>query len=266
MQRNQRQTSGQQRGQWGGGQGQRGRQNRESFRNERGNQSQAGRQGFRGEMPFYERGDDGQHFDDDQNEQWNRGPQRYPETQQGGYYVGQHGMYEQGGFNSDGDESFNDDNRGRYGVQSHERLPYGDNRYAMNQMSEGPFGNNRFGNQENRYGGGGEGRERQSFFGRGPKGYKRSDERIKEDVSDRIAQLGHIDATDVEVTVTGGEVTLMGNIPDRSMKYELEHLVLGVVGVNDVNNQLRLKREETGSSGRAGKGSEDKKNLGAGKM
>jgi hypothetical protein len=37
--------------------------------------------------------------------------------------------------------------------------------------------------------------------GRGPKAYRRSDERITEDVCDRLTQHPHIDATDIAVTV-----------------------------------------------------------------
>jgi hypothetical protein len=65
------------------------------------------------------------------------------------------------------------------------------------------------GGQE-RYGGDAPRRGDAPAYPRGPKGYKRSDERIREDVSDRIARTPNIDASDVEVAVSGGEVTLSG--------------------------------------------------------
>jgi hypothetical protein len=87
------------------------------------------------------------------------------------------------------------------------------------------------------------GQGQQQRFERGPKGYKRSDERVKDDVSDRINQLQHVDSSDVEVDVKNGEVTLTGTVPNRVMKWQLENLVETIGGVTEVNNQLRIRRE-----------------------
>jgi osmotically-inducible protein OsmY len=81
-----------------------------------------------------------------------------------------------------------------------------------------------------------------SFSGRGPKGYTRSDERIREDVCDRLAWHPEIDASDIEVTVTAGEVTLAGKVPDRRSKRLSEDVVEDIQGVRDVSNQLRVDR------------------------
>lgn len=78
---------------------------------------------------------------------------------------------------------------------------------------------------------------------KGPKGYTRSDERIKEDVSEQLAQADDIDVSDIEVSVAKGEVTLSGSLPDRRMKYIVEHLVDSISGVTEIHNQLRIKRE-----------------------
>ncbi|MGH1560504.1 BON domain-containing protein [Caulobacter segnis] len=48
--------------------------------------------------------------------------------------------------------------------------------------------------------------------GRGPKGYRRSDERIREDVSDRLTDDSWLDAHGVEVSVSDGDVTLSGTV------------------------------------------------------
>lgn len=77
------------------------------------------------------------------------------------------------------------------------------------------------------------------FVGKGPKGYKRTDERIREDVHDRLSE-GWIDATEIEVDVKSGEVTLKGTVTDRSSKVMAEDLVEHVTGVVDVHNQLRV--------------------------
>ena len=58
-------------------------------------------------------------------------------------------------------------------------------------------------------------RREQDFRRRGPKGYKRSDERIQEDVNDRLADDPYVDASDIEVSVSGGEVNLSGTVEDR---------------------------------------------------
>ncbi len=86
--------------------------------------------------------------------------------------------------------------------------------------------------------------DRGPFYGKGPKGYKRSDERIREEVCDLIANQGHIDASDVEVKVENCVVTLSGNVSQRSDKRALEQLVERARGVDEVHNELRLRREE----------------------
>lgn len=94
--------------------------------------------------------------------------------------------------------------------------------------------------------------------GRGPKGYRRPDERIRDDVSERIA-LSWIDASNVEVKVENGEVTLSGFVARREDKRELEEMAEDVFGVTEVNNHLRVSREEqagqtTGTAVPAGTG------------
>ncbi|MBC7369927.1 MAG: BON domain-containing protein [Bdellovibrionaceae bacterium] len=80
--------------------------------------------------------------------------------------------------------------------------------------------------------------------GKGPKGYKRSDDRIKEDVSDLIMRHDEIDGSDIEVEVSAGEVTLTGSISDRSTKHMIENLIERTLGVGEVHNQLRVKRAD----------------------
>ena len=77
------------------------------------------------------------------------------------------------------------------------------------------------------------------FFGKGPKGYRRSDDRIREDVSEALYRHRHIDATEVEVSVSEGEVTLSGTVHERSMKRLIEDEADKVAGVKDVHNGIR---------------------------
>jgi osmotically-inducible protein OsmY len=78
--------------------------------------------------------------------------------------------------------------------------------------------------------------------GRGPRGYRRSDERIREDINDRLTDHPYLDATDIEVRVTDGEVTLTGSVDSRQAKRLAEDLAESVSGVNNVENRLRVGR------------------------
>lgn len=77
--------------------------------------------------------------------------------------------------------------------------------------------------------------------GRGPRGYQRSDERIREEINDRLTAHGYIDATDVEVRIQNGEVTLTGFVDSRDAKRAAEDVAEDVHGVREVHNQLRIR-------------------------
>lgn len=81
-----------------------------------------------------------------------------------------------------------------------------------------------------------------SQYGRGPKGYVRSDERIREDVCDRLSDDDEIDARDITVTVKGGEVILEGTAIDRRTKHRAEDVAESVSGVKEVTNHLRARK------------------------
>jgi osmotically-inducible protein OsmY len=97
-----------------------------------------------------------------------------------------------------------------------------------------------------------------TYAGRGPRGYRRSDERIREDINDNLTDDWYIDASDVEVTVNNGMVTLTGHVDSRGAKRRAEDIVECVSGVTDVSNQLLVERKipvttepETGEAPRA---------------
>lgn len=81
--------------------------------------------------------------------------------------------------------------------------------------------------------------------GRGPRGYTRSDERIREDVSDRLSDDWRVDASDIEVTVAAGEVTLSGTVGSREDKRRAEDIADDCSGVKHVQNNLRVKDRRT---------------------
>jgi osmotically-inducible protein OsmY len=78
------------------------------------------------------------------------------------------------------------------------------------------------------------------YAGRGPRGYRRSDERIREDVNERLKDDWRVDASDIEVSVDNGVVTLAGRVGSRAEKRRAEDVAESVSGVTDVSNQLRV--------------------------
>jgi len=89
-----------------------------------------------------------------------------------------------------------------------------------------------------------------NFRGRGPKGYTRQDDRIREDVCDRLTDDPAIDASDIEVKVANGEVILTGTVGNRGEKRQAEDNAEFVTGVRNVQNLLRVE-ERAGAPGMA---------------
>ena len=86
-------------------------------------------------------------------------------------------------------------------------------------------------------------RDAESHRGRGPQGYRRSDERINDDVHDRLTEDSHIDASGIVVAVQDGEVTLSGTVTSRHAKHHAEHIVEDLSGVKHVQNNLRVQEQ-----------------------
>jgi hypothetical protein len=105
-------------------------------------------------------------------------------------------------------------------------------RYGQ-QSRQQPYGNER-------YWGPGYPDTRARRFTTGPKGYQRSDERLKEDISERLMESHYIDSSDVSVEVRGARVVLEGTVPSRHMKHAIEDLVDGCPGVQDIDNRVRV--------------------------
>ena len=78
--------------------------------------------------------------------------------------------------------------------------------------------------------------------GKGPKGYRRSDERIRDEVCEALAAHGEIDASDIEVSVADGVVSLSGTVPERAMRRAAEDAAHLSPGVRDVDNALKVAR------------------------
>lgn len=89
------------------------------------------------------------------------------------------------------------------------------------------------------------GRSRESYRGVGTKNYSRSDDRISEDVNDRLSDDYMLDASDIEVSVDNGEVTLSGTVTSKYDKRRAEDITDDVSGVKHVQNNLRVSESST---------------------
>jgi hypothetical protein len=74
---------------------------------------------------------------------------------------------------------------------------------------------------------------------RGAKGWRRPDARILDEVAERIALCG-AHASDVEIRVEDGVVTLTGTVPSREERRLVEEVASEVFGVDDVCGLLRI--------------------------
>jgi hypothetical protein len=79
--------------------------------------------------------------------------------------------------------------------------------------------------------------------GKGPKGYQRTDERLRERLCEVLTDDPRIDATDIDVHVQGGEITLTGFVDSRRTKFLVEELVANTCDT-EVTNRLQVRRPE----------------------
>ena len=134
-------------------------------------------------------------------------------------------------------------------------LPYGSGRgnrdfyrgnYGDRETERGSYGDREFYRREDDY----ENRSdpysndwtRGPYSGVGPRGYRRADDRILDDVNDRLMWHGYVDATDIQVDVNDGVVTLSGTVNTRREKRMAEDAAESVSGVEDVTNQIQIRQ------------------------
>jgi osmotically-inducible protein OsmY len=173
------------------------------------------------------------HEDDD------RYADRYMSRDRGGYWEDRRErMYDR-----DYDRDYDDDRAWR----EHEHM--GHQEGGMYGHRPGSWGREHMG-REREHIGGGQKRQRvqderlqdlrPSHRGKGPSGYTRSDERIRELVCEALTEDHDVDATHIEVAVKDGEVILSGTVEDRRQKRMAEDCIEQVFGVKDVQNQIRI--------------------------
>lgn len=155
---------------------------------------------------------------------------------QSGYGQGSHGQSGYGRGNDRRRSGSDSTGFGRFGSE------YGSQSGGRGQMSMGDD------NQWERRAYGSQSQMEGQHRGAGPKGYKRSDDRIKEDVCDMLTDAGHLDASNIEVAVKEGEVTLSGTVGSRDDKREAEDMVERCSGVKHVQNNIRVEQKASAMS------------------
>ncbi len=216
--------------------GQYGRERSGSMRSDQHEQYGQGRhydQGQHGQGRHYGQGQHGQSSHYGQGSQYggrDQGGQHGMGMDQPGQR-GQHGtgMMGQPGQRGQYGTSMGQSGRGQYGQTGHGQYGMG-----MGQHGQAQGGDHQTGEQS----------MRQGFAGKGPKGYQRSDDRVREQLCDAFSDDDSLDASDIEIKVESGEVTLTGTVPSRHCKRTAEDIAESCSGVKEVTNQLRVKRAD----------------------
>lgn len=178
-----------------------------------------GRQGYGDEQNDYLGGQGEWHEDFDYrgNDRSSRFGNRYGGSDRHGY----------------GSDQFGGESTGNHGYGS-QRTGYG--RYSEDSSYQGHNGGSRYGR---RFG---------EHSGKGPKGYSRSDDQIKEEACQCLEQEGEVDASEINVSCQNGIITLEGTVQDREMKRSAEECLEDVYGLKDVMNKLEVEDESAKNS------------------
>jgi osmotically-inducible protein OsmY len=80
--------------------------------------------------------------------------------------------------------------------------------------------------------------------GKGPRGWTLRDDRVIEEVSDRLMDDRLLDARHIEVSANAGVVTLEGDVPGASDVAHAEMLARQAPGVTEVVNRLTVQPGE----------------------
>jgi hypothetical protein len=61
----------------------------------------------------------------------------------------------------------------------------------------------------------------------------------------------HLDSSDVTVEVKNGVVTLEGTVPHRYMRHAIENVADNCLGVQDIDNRVRVKSQQEQGQGQS---------------
>ena len=196
---------------------------------------------------YYGSGSDNQRWDSNQSNYNNGGQDRWSNSNEYGHNddsrsaQGGHGWADDRSGNSRAD--WNSSNVGGYAQNLNQRGSRNDFNQMGGSTAGGSYRTESLRSNLGLLGNGQQQQQQGSHIGKGPKGYRRSDDRILEDVNETLAQHSEIDASEIEVKVSSGEVTLTGTVNDRQSKRLAEDVVERCSGVLDVRNEIRVQRE-----------------------
>lgn len=235
-------------------------ENRNQSYGGRGGDDRQQQQGMGIDERFASRGGQGYYQGGGQGIQVAQGAQGYGRQEEGlghrGFGEGERGFggaenrgyssgYNQGGFGGHGDPQRDHDRagdggagQGRSGGQSSQGETFRSGQWGQGHQGAG---STQTFNTMGPHG------QRGQHRGKGPQGWQRSDERIREMICEALTDDEHIDASHIDIVVTNGEVTLTGTVSDRAMKRMAEDIVERLSGVHDVTNQLKVGRQDRGN-------------------
>ncbi len=181
-------------------------------------------------------------------QEWQAGPSY---DRQGGQGYGSQGYSDQGygqsGYGPGGYSGYG--GQGSYGSQT----GFGQTSMDTRGMTRQHGMSDHYG-ADSQYGGGRGWQDQGPYRGRGPKGYQRSNERLKEDICERLTDAPDVDASDISIQCKDGVVTLEGSVESRHMKHRVEDIVDGCSGVKDVENRLRVTSGQNTQQGQSEQG------------
>ena len=83
-----------------------------------------------------------------------------------------------------------------------------------------------------------------SYRGVGPKNFRRSDDRVREEICERLSEADDVDATDVDVRVTNGVVLLTGRVDSAGALGVADHIAHSCGGVRQVENRINVGKTD----------------------
>lgn len=78
-----------------------------------------------------------------------------------------------------------------------------------------------------------------------PEELERSDDEIRDDIQQLLKEQESFDTSAVEVEVEEATVRLYGLVEDEEVRQQAESLVLGVAGIQVIDNQLKTKESDS---------------------
>lgn len=83
---------------------------------------------------------------------------------------------------------------------------------------------------------------RRNYYGYGPKGYRRSDQKLKDEARLLLNQDPILDSSNINIEVFNNVIFLRGFVDSRKDKKRAEFLIEDIFGIEDIQNQLKIMR------------------------